>query len=80
MLIQISITGTRAGNFHAQVLVNAFTDLPIRGKYIPLTKTIKKNRQNMKYEYEITQKLTVLLGTFYFTEKLMQIDEKNVRR
>ena len=36
-----------AGNFCAQVLVNAYTDLPIRGKYIPLTKnnenTIKLN-------------------------------------
>ena len=34
-------TYTRAGNFHARVLVNAYTEFYIPGKYIPLTKTIK---------------------------------------
>ena len=41
MLGNFKFTDTSAGNFHSQVLVNPYTDLPIRGKYIPLTKTIK---------------------------------------
>ena len=46
----VAITTTRAGNFkftymcagnlHTQVLANAIADLPVRGKYTPLTKTI----------------------------------------
>ena len=49
--------------------VNAYTDLPIRGKYIPLTKTIIKPLKihDKMTEYKITQYLTVL--TVFFMEK-----------
>ena len=41
-------TYTSAGNFYAQVLVNAYTEFYIPGKYIPLTKTIKKQNLNKR--------------------------------
>ena len=41
-------TYTSAGNFYAQVLVNAYTEFYIPGKYIPLTKTIKKFVKTMQ--------------------------------
>ena len=31
-----------AGNLHTQVLANAYADLPLHGKYIPLTKNNEK--------------------------------------
>ena len=43
VLGNFKFTYTSAGNLHTQVLANAIANLPIHGKYIPLTKTIKKS-------------------------------------
>ena len=43
-------TYTSAGNFYAQVLVNAYTEFYIHGKYIPMTKNNKiTTPKTMKY-------------------------------
>ena len=47
-------TYTSAGNFYAQVLVNAYTEFYIPGKYIPLTKTIKNRIGVISYHKKIT--------------------------
>ena len=40
-ILNFKFTYTRAGNLHTLVLVNAYTEFYIHGKYIPMTKTIK---------------------------------------
>ena len=46
VLGNFKFTYTSAGNLHTQVLANAIANLPIHGKYIPLTKNNEKNREN----------------------------------
>ena len=43
VLGNFKFTYTSAGNLHTQVLANAIANLPIHGKYIPLT----KNNENI---------------------------------
>ena len=47
VLGNFKFTYTSAGNLHTQVLANAIANLPIHGKYIPLT----KNNENIALQY-----------------------------
>ena len=47
-------TYTCAGNLHTRVLANAIANVPIHGKYIPLTKTIKNRGGVISYHKKFT--------------------------
>ena len=66
VLGNFKFTYTSAGNLHTQVLANAIANLPIHGKYIPLTKTIKKFVKTMQI-YHVTKKVPVNLYHKKFT-------------
>ena len=54
VLGNFKFTYTSAGNLHTQVLVNAYTEFYIPGKYIPLAKNNEIGRSlhyNLKNEY-----------------------------
>ena len=57
MLGNFKFTDTSAGNFHSQVLVSPYTDLLIRGKYIPLTKNNEIGRVKISQEHSVSQKI-----------------------
>ena len=76
MLGDFKFTYTSASNLHTQVLANAIADLPIRSKYIPLT----KNNENIALERKVngfngffimSKRCGSSIETFNFTKKLI---------
>ena len=62
VLGNFKFTYTSAGNLHTQVLANAIADLPLHGKYIPLT----KNNENIALVISYHKKFAATRGCKLF--------------